>query len=222
MPQVALGQFQGMITTFRNRTILIAMQPVVTLLQELASNDEFQNRAGTDDTTKRHIIQLLKACDKARRMITFNPEGVDIKSVVDIDKELGASERPLFSDTIQLGSTPPVEIPWKFDGTDPNIPLLDQLRFRNGVGGLIYGAACEIAVAWTRLESRNRSQMITVNDSVRMFSLLQSVKDMCDRLLGENNQIDIAQPLATDEPAGMVSPNRVNEGAVSILKDGSK
>jgi len=222
MPQVAAGQFQGMITSFRNRTILVALQPCVTLLQELANNDEFQNRAGTDDSTKAHFIQLLQACDRSRRMITFNPEKVDIKSIIDIDKKLEESQKPLMGDAVQLSSTPPVELPWRFDGTDPNIPLFDALRFRNGVGGLIYGAACDMVVAWTRLESRNRAYMITANDSLRMFTMLQSVKDLVDRLLGTNNQVDIAQPLQTDEPAGIISPNRANEVALSVAKDAGK
>lgn len=222
MPQLALGQFTGMITSFRNQTLLVALQPCVTLLQEIANNDEFQNRAGTDDSTRDHFLQLLQACDKNRRMITYNPEKVDIKSIIDIDKKLEVSEKPLMSDSVQLSSTPPVELPWRFDGTDPNIPLFDALRFRNGVGGLIYGAACTVVVAWTRLESRNRSHMITVNDSLRMFTMLQSVKDLCDRLLGKDNQIDIAQPLQTDEPAGIISPNRANEVATSLAKDVGK
>jgi len=217
MPQIAKGQFTGMITTFRNQSLLVGLQPCVTMLQELASNDEFQNRAGVDDSTKRHFIQLIQACDKNRRMITYNPDQADIKAIIDIGRKLEDNMvKPLTADTIQLSSTPMIEVPWQFDGSDPNIPLFDALRFRNGVGGLLYGAACNMVVAYTRIESRNRASMITVNDSLRVYSLMQSFKDLCDRLLGEANQVDVSQPLQTDEPAGLISPNRIAEVATIL------
>lgn len=218
---VATGQFTGMITQFRNNAILLALQPVVTLIHEIAGNDEFRSRLGTDDSTKRHFIQLISACDKSRRLVTWNPESKDLKAVapelIDPKKEQTESLRPINMDGIQMSSTPEVEIPWRFDGTDPNIPLASTLRFRNGVGGAMYLMACQIAVGYTRLESRNRSWMITVNDSLRMYSYMQTFRDLCDNLMGEENQIDVAQPLATDEPAGSPIPNRMTEQEIKVL-----
>lgn len=218
MPQVAKGNFTGMITTFRNKSIMIGMQPVVNLLTEIAGNDEFANRAGTDDSTKRHMTQLIAACDKQRRLITYNPENVDIKAIaenlIDPANPQGSSLKPINLDGIQMSSSPLVELMWQFDGSDPNLPLWENLHFRNGIGGILYGTASAIAVGYTRLESRNRSHMITVNDSLRMFSFMQTFRDLCDQLLGHENQVDIAQPLATDEPSNVSAPNRTGEQAV--------
>lgn len=220
MPQTAKGQFTGMITSFRNQTILLGMQPVVNLLTEIVGNDEFRNRAGTDDSTKKHMTQLIAACDKQRRLITYNPENADLQAVapelVDAKKEQQESLRPINLDGIQLSSSPLIEVPNQFDGTDPNLPLFENLQFRNGVGGTLYFAASAIAVNYTRLESRNRSYMITVNDSLRMFSYMQTFRDLCDNLLGRVNQVDIAQPLATDEPSNNSAPNRLGEQAVVV------
>jgi len=218
---LATGQFTGMITQFRNQTIHLGLQPVVTLIHETAGNDEFRSRVGTDDSTKAHFIQLIAACDKSRRLITWNPDNKDLKAVapaiIDPNKQQVESLRPINLDGIQMSSTPEIELPWRFDGTDPNIPLANTLRFRNGIGGMIYMSACSIAVAYTRLESRNRSFMITVNDSLRMYSMMQTFRDLCDRLLGEDNQIDVAQPLATDEPTNSPLPNRMSEQEIKIL-----
>jgi len=218
---LASGQFTGMITQFRNSSIHIGLQPVVTLIHETAGNDEFRSRVGTDDSTKAHFIGLIIACDKSRRLITWNPDNKDLKSVaagiIDPTKTQTASLKPINLDGIQMSSTPEVELPWRFDGTDPNIPLASTLLFRNGVGGMIYLAACQIAVAYTRLESRNRSHMITVNDSLRMFSMMQTFRDLCENLLGEDNQVDVAQPLATDEPTNSPLPNRMTEQEIKIL-----
>ena len=215
MPHVAQGQFTGAITAFKNTHIQLAIRPCIDIITELVGNDEFKSRAGTDDSTKAHFVQLIQKADQARRLITYNAEGVDIKTVVDVDSTLTESLKPLATDTVQLGSTPDVEIPWRFDGTDPNIPLWSELHFRNGIGGVLYQSICSIVVAWTRLESRNRSHMITVNDSLRMWSHLQSFYDLCDRLLGVENQVDLAQPLATDEPSNVVPPNRLNESVIT-------
>jgi hypothetical protein len=218
---LATGQFTGMITQFRNQTIHLGLQPVVTLIHETAGNDEFRSRVGTDDSTKRHFIQLIEACDRSRRLITWNPDNVDIRTVagniIDPNKGQAPSLKPINLDGIQMSSTPEIELPWRFDGTDPNIPLASTLRFRNGVGGVIYMTACQIAVNYTRLESRNRSHMITVNDSLRMFSIMQTFRDLCDRLLGEENQVDVAQPLATDEPTNSPLPNRMTEAEIKVL-----
>ena len=220
MPQIAAGQFTGMITSFRNQTILLGLQPVVNLLTEIVGNDEFKNRAGTDDSTKSHMTQLIAACDKTRRLITYNPDHADLKAVapdlIDASQEQRESLKPINLDGIQLSSSPEIEVPHRFDGSDPNIPLYEHLQFRNGVGGTLYFAASAIAVNYTRLESRNRSYMITVNDSLRMYSYMQTFRDLCDNLLGKANQVDIAQPLATDEPPNNSAPNRIGEQTVVV------
>jgi len=215
MPQEAQGNFRGMITTFKNQTIIMGMRPVVDLLHEIVGNDEFNNRSGTDDSTQRHFIQIIAKCDEARRVITYNPDNIDVQSIIDPNVTQAASALPLSNDLIQLANAPLVELPWLFDGTDINLPLWEHLRFRNGIGGVIYGAASLIAVNYTRLESRNRTYMITVNDSIRMYSYMQSFRDICDRFLGKDNQMDVAQPLATDEPTNNSPPNRVGSTAVT-------
>jgi len=214
--QVAVGNFTGMITRFKNQSILLGMRPCVDLLHEIVGNDEFNNRVGTDDSTKAHMIQLVGMCDRTRRVITYNPEDLDIMSVLDADIELSESLRPINLDNIQMSSTPLIEIPWMFDGTDVNIPTWSSLQFRNGIGGMLYSAASQILVQYTRLESRNRSYLITVNDSLRMYSMMQTFRDLCDRFLGHDNQMDIAQPLATDEPTNNPAPNRVGNPSVSF------
>ena len=214
--QVTTGNFTGMITTFKNQSILLGMRPCVDLLHEIVGNDEFNNRTGTDDSTKAHMIQLIGMCDKTRRVITYNPDGVDIHSVIDPNVEQTSSLNPINLDNIQMSSTPLVEIPWLFDGSDPNLPVWTDLQFRNGIGGMLYGAASSIVVQYTRLESRNRSYMLTVNDSLRMYSMMQTFRDLCDQFLGHDNQMDIAQPLATDEPVNNPAPNRVGNGATAI------
>jgi len=221
MAHVAKGQFTGAITSFKNTDLLIPAASIVNLLTEIAGNDEFANRAGTDDSTKQHLINLIADADKKRRLITYNTGGLDLRTVtpelIDPDQPQEASLTPLSSDHIQLSSAPAVELPYRLDGTDPNLPLMEDLRIRNGIGAVLYGNACRILVSLTRLESAHRNHMITVNDSLRLWSIMQSFRDLCDRLLGEANQVDLAQPLATDEPDVTLAPNRVNSSTIDIV-----
>ena len=218
MAHLAAGQFTGAITQFRNTSILLGLQPVINLITEVVGNDEFKNRAGTDDSTRNHMIQLIADVDKRRRLITYNPGGLDLKTatpeLIDPDVAQMPSLAPISLDHIQMSSNPEIELPYRLDGTDVNLPLWSALHFRNGVGGFLYGQACSILVAYTRLESRNRSSMITVNDSLRVYSVVQTFRDLCDRLLGADNQVDISAPLATDEPIDTLPPNRLNETPV--------
>jgi len=214
MPYLATVNFTGMRTEISNQTIIMGMRPCVDLLTEIVGNDEFDNRSGTDDSTKNHMIQLIENCDRTRRLITRNPNELDIKSVVDYDIPLEASLSPIAMDNVQMASRPKLQLPWRFDGSDPNIPTWDTLRFRNGLGGVLYGHTSNILVQYTRLESARKTWMITVADSLRMHSLMQSFRDICDKLLGHDNQVDIAQPLATDEPSNSPLPNRITETAV--------
>ena len=78
--------------------------------------------------------------------------------------------------------------------------------------------ACRILVNYTRLESRFASSMITVNDSKRMYAYMQSFHDLCIHLLGTDNQVDLAQTLATDEPANVTPPNRIGEAPISLTE----
>lgn len=197
MSGLPAGQFTGAFTTLKNRSIILGIQPVVTLCHELVANDEFSSRTGSDDATRDHFRQLVAHCDKVRKMITWNQGGVDIKSLpefLDANVPQSQSPQPISMDHIQMSSTVEMELPWKLDGSDLNLPLLKDLHMRNALGPILYGAACDAIVCYTRTESRERSYMITVHDSLRVYSCLQTFRDLIDRLLGASNQIDIASP----------------------------
>lgn len=216
---VASGQFTGAFTTLRNRSIVLACQPVITLCHEIVGNDEFSSRNGTDLSTQQHYRQLIAQCDKLRKMVTYNSNQVDLGSlpgVLDVDVPQEPSLAPLSMDHTQLTSSVELVLPWALDGSDPNLPLIHQLEMRDSLGPIIYGSACDILVTYTRLESRHRSHMITVNDSFRAFSAIQTFRDLVDRLLGPDNQVDVAAPLATDEAAVSNVPNRVTELGVDV------
>lgn len=212
-------QFRNMILTFRNRSLIAAMQPLLNLRTELVVDDALQTRIGLDNATKNHYLQLLVNADRYRRALTYNPEDRDIKTLMDEAKDLNVpadiGENPFAGDSIQHGNSGMVMVPWDFSGADPNIPTLSQLQSRiafSSNGLLLMGAVDDGLVAWTRLESRKLARFITVPDSLRMYENYQSVLAYLKLFAGDENFIDFAQVLPTEEPRGSDNaPNRLTE-----------
>lgn len=215
-------QFRRAVVEFRNLHIIAAIRPLMTLRSELVANDEFSDRGGTDNPTRTHLKQLLLDCDKVRRHVTHNPDNEDLgdKIVKAIDPEGTAEvgENPFGGDDIQNSSGGLVDLIWNLDGTDPDIPLMSQLKpkFKTSTGGILLGAIDRCIVNWTRLNSRDRTRFITRFDSMRIYGQYQEILGYVNMYLGDENRVDVAQMLPSDEPLGPNdSPNILGESTQS-------
>lgn len=208
MSSVGKEQFRRAITQFRNLHIMAALRPLLVMRTELMSNDEFSDRGGTDDPTQAHLRGLLVSCDKIRRHVTHNPDKLDlgdkIAKAIDPDATIDIGENPFGGDDIQNSSGGLIDLMWNLDGTDPDIPLLSQLttKFKTSTGGILLGAIDKAIVAWTRLNSRDRTRFITRQDSMRIYGLYQEILGYINMYLGDDNRVDVAQVLPSDEPLG--------------------
>ena len=114
-------------------------------------------------------------------------------------------------DDIQMGATGLYDIPWDLSGADVNIPLNSTLVL-SGNGRILLGAVDATIVAITRLNSRDMSHFITKHDSLRIYGLLQQIFTYLMTFAGDENRIDVAQVLPTEEPRGPGNaPNRRTE-----------
>lgn len=211
-------QFRRAVTEFRNLHIVAALRPVFVMRSELISNDEFADRGGTDSPTQTHLRQLLLDCDKVRRHVTHNPDGDDlgtkIAEAIDPDGIADIGDNPFGGDDIQNSSGGLIDLIWSLDGTDPDIPLLSKLKskFKTSTGGILLGAIDRVIVNWTRLNSRDRTRFITRGDSMRIYGSYQEILGYINMYLGDENRVDVAQMLPSDEPLGPTdSPNILGE-----------
>lgn len=207
-------QFRRSITELRNLHIVAALRPLLTLRSELISNDEFLDRGGSDEPTKVHIKGLLVYADRFRRHVTHNPDseplGDKIAKAIDPNATVEIGENPFGGDDIQGMSGGLIDLPWKFDGSDPDIPLNSQLtpKFLQSNGVILLGAVDKAIVMWTRLNSRDRTRFITRFDSMRIYGVYQEILGFVEMYLGDANRVDVAQVLPSDEPLGPTdSPN---------------
>lgn len=205
-------QFRRAITEFRNRYIIAGMNPLMTLRTEVIGNDEFRDRGGADDPTRHHLTELLIMCDRWRRRVTHNPDDLDlgdkIAKAINAEAKIDTGEKPFGGDDIQNQSGGLIDLPWMLDGSDPDIPLNSQVSFKNGNGLILLGAIDDAILSWTRLESRNRTSFITRQDSMRIYGKYQAILGFITAFMGDENRVDVAQVLPSDEPLGPTdSPN---------------
>ena len=220
MATLGAEQFRRSITEMRNLHIIAALRPLFTMRTELISNDEFLDRGGSDSPTQRHLRELLANADKFRRHVTHNPDRLDlgdkIAKAIDPDATIEIGTHPFGGDDIQGMSGGLIDLPWKLDGSDPDIPLNSQLtpKFLQSNGVTLLGAVDKAIVTWTRLNSRDRTRFITRYDSMRIYGLYQEILGFINMYLGDENRVDVAQVLPSDEPLGPTdSPNIKGESA---------
>lgn len=209
-------QFRRAVVTLRNLHIAAALSPLLTMRSELLANDELSDRGGFDDPTRDHLIQHLIHCDRWRRRVTHNPDqadlGTKIEQAIDTQQAITIGENPFGGDDIQNQSGGLIDLPFALDGTDPDIPLMSQLKLKSTHALVLLGAIDKAIVAWTRLNSRDRTRFITRFDSLRIYGHYQEVLGYLCSFGGDVNRVDVAQVLPSEEPLGAEdSPNRKAE-----------
>ena len=209
-------QFRDAIVEMRNRHIAAGISPLMLLREETVTNDDLTDRGGMDNPSRDHFLQLLVDADKWRRRVTHNPDNEDlgnkIATAIDVNATIDEGENPFGGDDVQMGSAGLYQLPWALDGTDPNVPLNAILDMVGKNGILLIGAIDAAIVAWTRLNSRDRTRFITRFDSMRIYGHYQQILGYLRTFAGDDNRVDVAQVRATDEPRGPEnSPNRKSE-----------
>jgi len=209
-------QFRNIIVVHRNHDILTMMTPLMLFREEVVNSEDLQDRGGLTSPAQRHFLMHLKRCDQVRRLVTHNPEDKDlgtlIEEAVDVNLPMTEGAKPAASDGIQHGATSEYVLPWAFDGSDWNVPLLSQLLIPSGHGTLLLAGIDALLVAITQMNSTEMSHHITRFDSLRMYELMCRILTALLRFGGDENRIDVAQMRATDHPRGpQNAPNRRTE-----------
>lgn len=209
--------FRRAIVKSRNYHSVAIMLALKVFRQELISNDDLKDRGGIDTTTQNHFMSLLANVDKVRRRVTYNPEGLDLgsitPSIIDVDNNVTEPQfdKTAVGDVVQGQSGAEFDLPFNFDGTDPDFPSQSKVSLESPIGVALLNLIDQTFVVITRLESRHRTTFITVPDSRRVFQMLEQCHETLRHLGGDENRVDVANPLASDEPLGPdSSPNRVN------------
>ena len=230
--QTPKDQFRDLIPTFRNRHLIALLQPLILLHQQIHSNGGLADRSGSDTAFRNLVLRHTYIADGIRARITFNPDNSALEALtipevnaalkVELAKsqqldQLGEGPKPLGGDTVVAATQQLIDVPWAFDGSDQSgiIRLTSQLesRFKSGPGYLVFGAVNESIVAVTQIESRFRSQFLSMYDSTRILGHFQAICTMCMQFMGEDRRLDVPEAvLSSERPSGPGSqPNLIGE-----------
>lgn len=208
--------FEDAITRFRNRSIHTYVGHALLFRGQILQNGEFGVQSGWDMATNEFIIEHLVRLDFLRRKITHNPQKIDIKTLEERARSLSISLPDEANDKSPLGeevSRPAgreFDLPYRLDGSDPNIPLLSQVDLRNVDARMFVTALDQHIVEATRLDSRYATYRITPRESLMLYASLAELFDMASSFGGDQNRLPIPHGVRpSEEPRGpAASPNR--------------
>jgi len=177
---------------------------------------EFGVQSGWDTATNNFIIEHLLRLDLLRRKITHNPSAIDIKTLEERARSLKITLLDELDDFAPLGEEiarpagREFDLPYKLDGSDPNIPLLAIVNLRNVDARMFLTALDQHIVESTRLDSRFATYRITPRESLMLYSSLCELFDVAISFGGDANRLAIPHGVRpSEEPRGPnASPNR--------------
>lgn len=214
----ALGKdtFEDVITRFRNRSIHTYVGHCLLFRGQILQEGEFGVQSGWDTATNEFIIEHLVQLDMLRRKITHNPKSTDIKTLIERARNLSISIADEQDEYAPLGEeiTRPAgrefDLPYKLDGSDPNIPVLSDVDLRNVDARMFLTALDQHIVEATRLDSRFATYRITPKESIMLYASLCELFDIAVSFGGDDNRVSIPHGVRpSEEPRGpSASPNR--------------
>ena len=216
MPIIGNDTFEDAITRFRNRSIHTYVGHCLLFRGQILQDGEFGVQSGWDTATNEFILEHLIHLDFLRRKITHNPQSIDIKTLEERARNLEISLpddvnmlSPLGEEVARPAGRE-FDLPYRLDGSDPNIPALGNVDLRNVDARMFLTALDQHVVEATRLDSRFATYRITPRESLMLYASLTELFDMCVSFGGDENRIPIPHGVRpSEEPQGAtVSPNR--------------
>jgi len=215
--------FEDAVTRFRNRSIHTYVGHCLLFRGQILQDGEFGVQSGWDTATNQFIMEHVVRLDFLRRKITHNPQQTDIKTLEQRARDLSIS----LPDDVNLLSPAGEEVarpagrefdlPYKLDGSDPNIPPLGEVDLRNVDARMFVTALDQHVVEATRLDSRFATYRVTPRESLMLYASLAEMFDMVVSFGGDENRVPIPHGVRpSEEPRGpAASPNRESGAAGS-------
>jgi len=208
--------FEDAITRFRNRSIHTYVGHCLLFRGQILQNAEFGTQSGWDSATNELLKEHLLRQDYLRRKITHNPQKVDIKTLEERARDLKITlpdeinqQSPLGEEVARPAGRE-FDLPYRLDGSDPNVPLLHTVDLRNVDSRMFVTALDQHIVEATRLDSRFATYRITPRESLMLYASLVEMFDMCVSFGGDSNRVSIPNGVRpSEEPRGATaSANR--------------
>lgn len=213
--------FEDAITRFRNRSIHTYVGHCLLFRGQILQDGEFGVQSGWDTATNEFIIEHLVRLDFLRRKITHNPQELDIKTLEERAKDLSISlpddvnAKSPAGEEVARPAGREFDLPYRLDGSDPNVPLLSEVDLRNVDARMFLTSLDQHIVEATRLDSRFATYRIAPRESLMLYSSLSEMYDIVVSFGGDANRIPIPHGVRpSEEPQGVTaSTNRESKQA---------
>jgi len=214
--------FEDAITRFRNRSIHAYAGHCLLFRGQILQDGEFGVQSGWDTATNDFILEHLVRLDFLRRKITHNPQQMDIKTLEERARDLSISlpdevnEHSPAGEEVARPAGREFDLPYRLDGSDPNIPLLRDVDLRNVDARMFVTALDQHIVEASRLDSRFATYRITPRESLMLYASLLEMFDMVVSFGGDRNRVPIPHGVRpSEEPRGTgASPNRESPATI--------
>ncbi len=216
--------FLDAITMFANRSIHAYIGHCIGFRKQAMSYQDFKRQQGWTTATDRKLRQALVQLDRLRVKMIHTQGDNDQKienleaKAKELKLDLPADNANPLADSIARPSSRPIEMRFRLDGTDVDVPSHSQLDLRN-VHGQIFMQALDLhIVTATRLDSREASHRITGEEGAQLFAGLWEMWTVCDQFGGDERIVGVTEGvLPSEEPQGAARSAAIkggDEGAV--------
>jgi len=189
--------FAGYNDVFPNDGIHLLLAETIKFRKQLTARDEFKSQSGWGDNLNAYMVTELDKLADTLESITYNTDG---KTMAQRKEEASDTSRSLADDysatsitmdEVLMPSFPPRRVEWVLDGSDADLPIIDNVNFPNDDGRSFIKGLDRFFVAMTRLDSRFQPVSITKYESVMMRGILDGLYTLAQRKGGEFNKSDI-------------------------------
>ena len=204
---MAMNSFRGTQMSLANDGISFMIAEIIKIRKQLTCRDAFKAQSGWGDALNALIKEYLESLAQTLSRITYNPEP-KTKDELEGDAANTAgslatefNEYTLSDDNTVMPNGPDRPVVWQLDGSDPDLPQLDQYNCPNDMARSLITGLDKVFVTLTRLDSRFQAQTITKSESVMVRAMLQNLYTLCKIKGGESNKSDIPTgTLPSQEP----------------------
>ena len=229
------GPFADAIVRFRNRDLHAYFGLGMQFRMQLIRFGEFRQESGWSDAINVFALEHLARMDDYRRRIARNPGNADLKSLRDSIKTLGIqipgnpnathpdvnqadsnASRPavatsVTSDDVARPNAPEMDLNFRLDGSDPNIPLIapveeavaNQIEIHNAHARILLLGFDLHLTNVTRLDDRDASHRTTAHAALMLYEDLAELVDVVANYGGDQARMAVPHGVrASEEPRG--------------------
>lgn len=191
------NSFTGAVLKFPNKGIHFLLAEIIKFRKQLTVRPEFKGQSGWTDALNVYMVENLEKIARTLSRITYLPSNV---TKDELEAQAADNTRTLMddydnysthADNVLLPAQMDMEIVWRLDGSDPDIPQLTPENMPNDFARAFVRELDQVFVTLTALDSRHSPHSIIKDESKMVRAMLNNLITICQEKGGEVNKPDV-------------------------------